>query len=312
MGADLRDRCDRAVAIFALVDEISGRSISDFCWNGPEDALRPTGIAQPALVATELALLVALAERNAPTIRDLPSALIALGVQAVAGHSLGEYSACVAAGALDVGDALSLAVLRGRLMADAAEGTMVAVLGMDLAAIEDITRICPGIIAVANDNAPGQVVLSGEVSAIDAATITLRERGAKRVLPLKVSGAFHSPLMAPAAAEFAVALTAVDIHDPQIPVIGNVTGLPLLTAADVRNELQSQITSTVRWRESLLYLERIGIRQIIEIGPGDVLAGLARRTVREMSVLSIGTWAAIEECSQRFTVEGEARTRNLG
>ena len=310
MGADLRDRSERAMTIFALADEVSGRAISSFCWNGPDDALRSTDIAQPALVATELALLVALTERIATAHQDLPNELLEMGVQAVAGHSLGEYSACAAAGALDIRDALSLAVLRGRLMANAADGTMVAVLGMELAAIEEAIQNCPGTVVIANDNAPGQVVLSGDVAAIDAASALLREQGAKRVLPLKVSGAFHSPLMSLAADEFTVALNKVEISEPQIPIVGNVSGLPLTTAAAVREELRAQITSTVRWRESLLYLESAGIRELIEVGPGDVLAGLARRTVREIPVLSVGTWSAIEEYSARFATSGDVRMGN--
>ncbi len=304
MGADLSQQSRRAASVFALLDEISGREISAICWNGPDDVLRSTDVAQPALVATELALLYALTENGSKDGEDLPLALIEMGVRAVAGHSLGEYSACVAAGALKTKDALSLAVLRGHLMADASPGTMCAVLGMDHETVEEICLATSGIVVIANDNAPGQVVLSGEVEAIEAVGIALRERGAKRVLPLQVSGAFHSPLMAPAAAEFATALARIDIHTPRIPMIGNVSGARLESAADVQDELRTQITSRVRWRESMLSLEGLGVRQIIEIGPGDVLAGLARRTVRDIPVLSIGTWPAIEAYIARASTAG--------
>ena len=312
MGADLSEHSGRAASIFALLDEISGRSIADFCWNGPEETLRSTDVAQPALVATEVALLCAMIHGMPNPDQDLPSALIEMGVRAVAGHSLGEYSACVAAGALEVRDALSLAVLRGQLMANAPAGTMIAVLGMDLDAVEDVCQASAGIVVVANDNAPGQVVLSGETSAIEAASFTLRERGAKRVLPLKVSGAFHSPLMAPAAAVFARALEKVDIRAPRIPLIGNVSALPLHSAGDVQEELRAQITSTVRWRASMLYLESMGVREIIEVGPGDVLAGLARRTVQNIPVLSIGTWAAIEALTARLSAIEATGPGDLG
>jgi [acyl-carrier-protein] S-malonyltransferase len=287
MGADLYEKSAAARAIFALADAVCGRPISRICFEGPEEQLRPTDVAQPALLAVELALLAALGEVLGG---DL---LAALDVRWVAGHSLGEYGACAATGALSSEDALRLAAERGRLMGQAPAGTMAAVLGLDASALVPICAAIPGVV-VANDNAPGQVVLSGEVEAVQRASQAATAAGARRVIPLNVAGAFHSPLMAAAAAEFARILADVQVSTPRLPIIGNVSAGPLTDAGALRAELAGQVAAPVRWRESVTFLADAGAQAAVECGPGNVLTGMAKRTAPSIAVRAVGSWDDVE------------------
>jgi [acyl-carrier-protein] S-malonyltransferase len=303
MGADLLERSPAARAIFQRAEAAAGRPLARLCAEGPEEVLRATDVAQPALVAVELATLAALAELVGLSHDDLGGAARALGVELSAGHSLGEYAACVVAGALSIDDGLRLAAERGRLMAEARSGTMAAVLGLDLDRLKEICRSVGGV-DVANDNAPGQVVVSGDAEAVEAAGQLARRAGARRVVPLNVAGAFHSGLMADPAARFAARLDEVTINDPQLTVVGNVAAAPLDSAAAVRDDLRQQIARPVRWRESVLRIRDAGAERAFECGPGDVLAGLARRTVPDLPVRPLGTWSEVEALAAELAGDG--------
>jgi [acyl-carrier-protein] S-malonyltransferase len=249
---------------------------------GDDAALRPTEVAQPALLFCECVLHAAI-----PT---------DVNVVATAGHSVGEYAACVAAGALSARDAMRLVIARGRAMAAMREGTMAAFLGMDAAAVaavcEEAARGSGEVVVVANFNAPGQTVVSGSRAGVDAAAALARERGVKRVVPLNVSGAFHSPLMAEAAANFAPELEAVELRHARIPVICNVDAEPVRAAAALRDRLGRQLTGAVRWEASVRRMTALGAEALVEVGPGSVLSGLARRIVPEVPTTSVATLEA--------------------
>lgn len=254
-----------------------------------EELIRPTEVAQPALVFTEVVLAAALP-------RDL-------SVVAVAGHSIGELAAYAVAGALLPEAALRLAVLRGRLMAAMRDGTMAAVLGLDAATV---TRLCAeseGVVAVANLNGPGQVVVSGEVDAVSAFSVTARAAGARRVLPLKVSGAFHSPLMAGAASEFARVLEGIELRAPSVPVVTNVDAAAVSDAAGLRARLGRQMVSAVHWAESVERLVALGAEVLVEVGPGEVLTGLARRIAPGVRALSVASLSAAAGLSERLAAD---------
>jgi [acyl-carrier-protein] S-malonyltransferase len=245
---------------------------------GDDESLRPTEIAQPALIFTELVLASALP-------RDL-------SVVAVAGHSVGELAACTAAGALQPEAALGLAIARGQLMAGMREGTMAAVLGLDPGTVERLCAETEGTVVVANLNAPGQVVVSGGLDAVAAFSVRARAQGARRIVPLRVSGAFHSPLMATAAAGFARVLEAAELHDPALPVVANVDAAPVTTGPGLRERLGRQMVSAVRWTESVERLVEVGADVLVEVGPGEVLTGLARRIAPGVRAVSVGSLAA--------------------
>jgi [acyl-carrier-protein] S-malonyltransferase len=236
---------------------------------GDDHALRPTNVAQPALLFVECALLASL-----PT---------GLEVVAVAGHSVGEYAACVAAGALDPVMAMRLVIARATAMAAMREGTMAALLGLSGEVIEavcaDASRQTGETVVIANLNAPEQVVVSGTRAAVDATIRIAGERGLRRAVGLNVSGAFHSPLMAEAAATFAGALDATALRDPRMPVVCNVDAAPCSDATSLRDRLRRQLTGAVRWSDSVHTLVALGAETLIEVGPGTVLTGLARRIV---------------------------------
>jgi [acyl-carrier-protein] S-malonyltransferase len=298
MGKDLAARFPAARALFETVDAALGVPLSRLMFEGPEDELTATHNAQPAILAHTAAVFAVVGP--------------ALGATAVAaaGHSLGEYSAYVTAGALAPADAAVLVRRRGELMHQAGRerpGTMAAVLGL---AAEEVEAVCRevaaagGVVVAANLNAPDQTVISGEPEAVARAGEGCRARGAKRVLPLKVSGAFHSPLMAPAAAALHRALEAAPFRDPAFPVIANATAEPVCTAAAARRLLAEQLTAPVRWvacMQRAAALARVagqaggagngagGGARFVEIGPGAVLAGLLRRIVPEAEVVSLGT-----------------------
>jgi [acyl-carrier-protein] S-malonyltransferase len=247
--------------------------------SGDDEHLRPTDIAQPALLVVECALRTA-----------LPADL---HVVAVAGHSVGEYAAAVAAGALQPADAMRLVIERGRAMAAMRDGTMCALLGIDLdvatAVCEQAQRESGEVVVVANHNAPGQLVISGSRAGVDAAVALALARGARRAIPLNVSGAFHSPLMASAASRFTVALNSVPLSDPDPPVVCNVDALAVHTAVELRDRLREQLTAPVRWIECVQRLVDLGAEALIEVGPGTVLSGLARRIVPGVRTVAVNT-----------------------
>ena len=257
---------------------------------GDEELIRPTEVAQPSLVFTELALAAA-----------LPGDL---AVVAVAGHSVGELAALGVSGALEPEAALRLAIARGRLMAAMREGTMAAVLGLDAGVVARLCGETAGIVVVANLNAPGQVVVSGEVAAVAALSARAREAGARRVLPLRVSGAFHSPLMAGAAAEYARVLDAVDLRAPRVPVIVNADAVPVTTAEGLRDGLSRQMVSAVRWSELVRRMVEMGAEALVEVGPGSVLTGLARRIAPEVPAPGVDSLAAAAGLLERLVPGG--------
>ncbi len=246
---------------------------------GDGDRLRPTEIAQPALLFVECALY-----------STLPGDL---DVVAMAGHSVGEYAAAVAAGALRPADAMRLVIERGRAMAAMREGTMCALIGIDVelatTACDDAHRETGEVVVVANHNAPGQLVISGSTAGVDAAAKLALSRGARRAIPLNVSGAFHSPLMASAATRFDVALDAVAMSDPNPPVVCNVDACAVRSAGELRDRLRAQLTSPVRWIDCVRRLVDLGADMLVEVGPGSVLTGLARRIAPDARALPVNT-----------------------
>ena len=274
MGRALAEAVPAAAALFAEADEILSFSLSRLCWTGPETDLNDTLNTQPALLVHSVAVLKAL---EAQGLSARPAF--------VAGHSLGEFSALVAAGALRFPDALRLVRERGRVMKEAGAlqpGGMAAVLGADVDVVEEACRRARAssgaAVEVANDNCPGQVVISGADAGLAAATQELQALGARRVIRLAVSIAAHSSLMAPAQRTFARSLASAPLDDPRLTVLGNVGAAPLRTAAEARADLEAQLTSRVRWTESVRAMVAAGVHEFFEIGTGEVLSGLIRRT----------------------------------
>ena len=281
MGRAAAASSEAAAGVFAEANEALGFDLSHLCFEGPEERLKETANTQPAILAASVAVLAA--ALDAGTIDRRPAL--------VAGHSLGEYSALVAAGALGFGAAMRLVRERGRLMDEAGQaspGSMAAVVGLDEAAVEEICRESGA--EVANYNAATQTVVGGPPQAVERACALARERGG-RGLPVKVSGAFHTSLMKPAAEAFAGLLADAEVAEPVIPVVGNVSGQTLASAADVRADLEQQIRRPVRWHQSIDAMEAAGVRRAIEVGPGKVLTaqlkrshpGLDARSIEEIS-----------------------------
>jgi [acyl-carrier-protein] S-malonyltransferase len=286
MGRALFDQVPAARAVFEAVDDALDAPLSRLIFEGPEDALRLTENAQPALMATSLAALRALEDRAGRPC----AALCAV----VAGHSLGEYSALAASGALAIADAARLLRLRGRSMQAAVPvgaGAMAAVLNLDLAVVEALAAEAAGeqVCEVANDNAPGQVVVSGDRAAVERAVALAKAQGAKRSILLPVSAPFHCRLMAPAAEAVARALAEIRLASPTVPVVTNVTAAPERDPDRLRAGLIEQVTARVRWRESLLAIAALGADAAVELGAGRVLAGLCKRTVPALAASSLGT-----------------------
>lgn len=289
MGRDLADAFPEARAVFEQVDAALGFALTRVMWEGPEDLLTRTDNAQPAILAHTAAVWAVVRSR------------LMGGVAAAAGHSLGEYSAYMAAGSIGVAEAVRLVRRRGELMHEAGSerpGTMAAVLGLDTARVEQICReasAAGGVVVAANLNEPAQTVISGEVEAVARAGELLKSAGAKRVVPLKVSGAFHSPLMAGAARGLDSALAETRLEDPAFPVVANATAEAVRTAGDARRLLAAQLISPVRWTECQKRLAELcgaGAR-FVEIGPGAVLSGMAKRTVPGVTTVSLGTAAEV-------------------
>ncbi len=286
MLKELADLSPAAQRTFAEADDVLGFAVSRICFDGPDEQLTDTINAQPALLTASIATLRALAEVCA-TVDGIFTDVAGSAPNALAGHSLGEYSALVAAGSLTFADGLRLVRTRGRLMKEAGErspGLMAAILGLDETRVAQIcgeaAQATMGIAQVANDNCPGQVVISGNRAGMEAAMAALTAAGAKKVMPLAVSIAAHSPLMAPAAAEFREAIAATPIAPPALPVYANTTAVPLADAAAVRSELEAQLTGSVRWTQSIQAMAAAGITRFVEVGPGEVLTGLVKRIDR--------------------------------
>ena len=289
MARELAEAFPEARAALELVDDALGFKLSSVMWEGPEELLTRTDHAQPAILAHSAAVWAVVGGR--------------LGgrVAGAAGHSLGEYSAYVAAGALGVAEAARLVRRRGELMHEAGTarpGTMAAVMGLDAGQVTAACREASGdggVVVAANLNAPDQIVISGDPAAVARAGELLKAAGAKRVIPLKVSGAFHSPLMAPAAARFGAALDAAALGAPGFPVVANASAEPVREAGEARRLLGEQLTSPVRWVESVLRLGALAGADatFVEIGPGNVLAGLTRRIATGARTVSLGTAAEV-------------------
>lgn len=272
MGQALAEFHPAAREIFAEADAALGFPLSQLAWTGPDNELNDTINTQPALLVYSIAAWRVMQERYP---RFQPAF--------VAGHSMGELSALVAAGALDFSDGLRLARRRGELMKKAgvlSPGSMAAILGLDIPTLEKVCAEASQsgeIVQVANDNCPGQVVISGASQAIERALTLAQQAGARKSRPLAVSIAAHSPLMAAIQADFDLAVQEAPLRDPQTPVIGNVTAQPLTSAAELRADLRSQLTSRVRWTETIQWMVRHGVTTFVELGSGSVLTGLLKR-----------------------------------
>lgn len=288
MGASLADTYPEARAVFRLADEVLGFPLSTVCWEGPEDRLRATENAQPALLTHSTAVVRVLAGRG-------------LVPEWTAGHSLGEFTSHVTAGSLSFEDALRLVRVRGEAMADAGRaspGTMAAVLGLEAEAVEDLCRAVRTegeVLGPANYNAPGQVVVSGTREAVLRVVETARDHGARKAVEIPVSAAFHSPLMSVAAERLSEALNGVEIGPARIPVVANVDARPVTEPAEIRNRLLEQLTAPVRWVECVLCLRSLGAKRFLELGPGTVLTGLLKRIDRDLEGRAIGEPEAIED-----------------
>jgi len=255
---------------------------------GPEEGLRPTELAQPALYVVEVALAAHFLHQ--PGLRER--------VAVVAGHSVGEYAAAAISGALEVNAAMELVLERGKVMSAATAGGMAAVLGLEPNDVRDVCRQAAKqtgeVVVVANDNAPGQVVISGTADGIAAASALAVDRGAKRVVPLPVSGAFHSPLMEPAAQTFARDLAGAVWSEPSIPVVTNADAKVASTAADLRSAMTLQLRSAVLWRQSVQTMTDLGVSTFVEVGPGSVLSGLIRRCAPDVTVMTVNNLSDVE------------------
>jgi [acyl-carrier-protein] S-malonyltransferase len=289
MGHDLADRWPRAAAVFEAVDEGLGIALSELCWNGPEEQLRLTENTQPALLAHSIAAWSVLTDAG-------------LRVGAVAGHSLGEYSAVVAADGLTVTDAARTVRLRGQLMQEAVpvgEGAMAAVIGLDdeqvIGACADEQNESGGTVAAVNFNSPGQVVIAGSAGAVAGAGERLKAAGARRVLPLPVSAPFHSPLMAPAREGLTPTLEKLDFQPLSAPLYRNVDAAPVSAPEGVRQGLARQVDAPVLWSETIRRLRADGFDTFVEVGTGNVLSGLVRRIDREATCYQAGTVESVEK-----------------
>src|SRR6056297_206771 len=284
MGKALAEAYPAARAVFDEVDEALGEKLSALVWEGAQDDLTLTQNAQPALMATSLAAM-----------RALEAEGVRIGAASmVAGHSLGEYSALAAAGALSVADCARLLRTRGEAMQKAVpvgEGAMAALLGLDLDTVREVAEAAAvgEVCQAANDNDPGQVVVSGHKAAVERAVELAKEKGAKRAMLLPVSAPFHCALMQPAADVMAEALAAVEIKAPAVPVVANVRAEAVSDPDEIRTLLVEQVTGSVRWRESVLYMAAQGVTEVWEIGAGKALSGMIRRIDRNVACRNVGT-----------------------
>ena len=287
MACDLAAEFPKVAELFRLADQASGLPLSELIAEGPEEKLKDTAVSQPAVCLADLACFAAFEEVHG---RQLPAA--------AAGLSLGEYAALAAAGAMGFSQTLRLVSLRGKFMAECAAavpGTMASILGLPadsvMSCVEEAASA--GTVVAANFNSPKQTVISGEKSAVEKACELAKAAGAKRAIPLKVSGAFHSPLMAPAAEKLAAELEKADIRRPRFPVIANVTGAAVSDPPDIRKALVEQVTGPVQWVKTLEAMQAAGADEFVELGPGKVLSGLTKRTLDGVAIASLGSAEAI-------------------
>ena len=299
MGKALADAFPAARAVFDEIDETLGDRLSRLMWEGPAEVLTMTANTQPALMAVSLAAMRAL------------EAEFGIGVTAakfVAGHSLGEYSALAATGAISLADTARLLRQRGEAMQDAVPagmGGMAALLGATPEQAEAACSAAGGLCEIANDNAPGQLVLSGEKAAVEAACIYARENGVKKAVPLPVSAPFHCSLMSPAADVMRDALAEVEINAPRVPLIANVTAEICTDPDAIRAGLVKQVTGQVRWRETIEYMAGQGISLLAEAGAGKVLTVMNRRTARDIKGMTLGTPEGLEAFAAHFNSDGD-------
>jgi [acyl-carrier-protein] S-malonyltransferase len=286
MGKDAHDASPAARAVFERADAALGFALSRIIFEGPEDKLRQTENTQPALLTVSAALLELIAGRVRPDY--------------VAGHSLGEYSALVAAGVLSFEDAVRAVRLRGEFMEAAVpggQGAMAAVLGAERGALRALCEAVSaetGLVVLANVNCPGQIVVSGTAEGVRAVVERGKEAGAKRVIPLEVSGPFHSPLMQPAADRLEQVLAELTMRDAEVPVIANVTAEPVTSAEEIRGLLKRQVTAPVLWEDTVTRLVGLGVDTFVEIGSGSVLTGLIRKTDKSVTVHTVNSLAALD------------------
>ncbi len=291
MGRDLAEQFPVAADLFQQADEILARKLSQIAWNGPIEELTKTSNCQPALFVHGLACLSILRELAG----DFP-------IGGVAGLSLGEMTAHATAGTFDFATGLKLVQRRGELMDEACaatNGAMAAMIGADEAAVRALAADAD--VDVANINAPGQIVISGERAKIEAAIGMAKEHGIRRATLLNVAGAYHSRLMESAYQKLGAALLHVTLLPPRFPVISNVTGTEVKTPIEIRRTLQDQVTGTVRWLDCMERLSSLGCDFFIELGPGGVLAGLLRRTRKDADVMSVSDFESVQKCAERLT-----------
>ncbi|MDA8233735.1 MAG: ACP S-malonyltransferase [Clostridia bacterium] len=296
MGRMFYDEYEEARAVFQAADQALDMDLSGLCFNGPETELVKTANTQPALLTTSIACLEVARKHG-------------LAAQVVAGHSLGEYSALVAAGSLEFSDAVRIVRKRGQFMEAAApQGTagMAAILGMEK---DEVIRVCReassiGIVEPANFNCPGQIVIAGAKDALGKAMELAKETGAKRVIPLNVSGPFHSSLMKPVADKLAAELDKITVRDPLIPLISNIDADLVKEAPQVRDALTRQVSGSVRWDESVEKMISEGVNLFVEVGPGKVLSGLVKKISREVEVLNVEDTASLEKTIAKFKEVG--------
>jgi len=287
MGLDLYNSYPAVRAVFDVADTSLGFSLSRLCFEGPEEELTKTHNVQPAILVVSMACLKAVEAENTT---NFPSPAF------VAGHSLGEYTALVVAGAIDLTDAVLLVRERGRLMYEAGlknPGSMLAVIGLDEEAVRDISSHSGA--EMSNINCPGQIVISGTSQALAEAGKLAKIKGARVLIPLKVSGAFHSALMEPIIAEFSEVVSSFRFHPPAIPVVSNVTARPLTDVDSIREELVKQLRNCIQWQGSVEYMIHSGVTTFYEIGPGQVLSGLIRRINSELETFNV---SGIEDIAQ--------------
>ena len=293
MGRDLAEQFSVAADLFRQADEILGRKLSEIAWSGPIEELTKTSNCQPALYVHGLACFAALRE----VAGDLP-------IEGAAGLSLGEMTAHAAAGTFDFATGLKLVQRRGELMDEACaatSGAMAAMIGADENAVRALAA--DSDVDVANINAPGQIVISGERAKVEAAIAMAKEHGIRRATLLNVAGAYHSRLMETAYQKLGAALRHIPVLPPRFPVISNVTGLEAATPVEIRRTLQDQVTSTVRWVDCVERLAGLGCNFFIELGPGGVLAGLLRRTRKEVDVISVSEADSVRECAEKIVAQ---------
>jgi [acyl-carrier-protein] S-malonyltransferase len=321
MGADAYEQSVAAKDVFTTFDATLGFPLSQLCFYGPEDTLRSTVNAQPAIVAVCLAYLAAFQEALSPQSFSWSFPLVP---SYTAGHSVGECAALVVSGALDLATAAYLVRERGRLMHEeemACPGGMAAIIGLDEQTLQEVCQEATsqakkasgtsllhrpgfGVVVVANYNAPGQIVISGEQHALDLASTIAKAHGAKKVIPLAVSGAFHSPVMIPASKKLAQSIAQADLHDARVPVIGNITATPLANASELRKELAEQVATSVQWTRTIEYLHQAGVTTFFEIGPGQALAGMIKRIVKGATIINIGNMLQVEQAVAQVKENG--------